>query len=402
MSTHVLESSESDAQRRVALLQTAAYCTAFIGLGLCGGALGPSLGAHAARTGSPLEVVSAVFITSAIGRVIGSLSGGWLLDRTRGHVLIAAGITLTAVMMMLTPFTRSVEALFAVMVAYGVAVNWLDVGANTLIVRVHGAKVGPYMNTLHLSFGVGGGIAPLIVGRSYALTDDVALAYWFIAALLVPLLFWVLRLPAPPQVRASPDDARVRTPIGLLLALGFFFFSMVGVEVMGSQWTFALGERIGLSREVGAPMLASTFWWAYSLARLISIPISTRLSPGKIVVIDLVGTLICAGITLAGLSLPNAQTLVWVGVAGGGLFIASAFPSMLSFIGSRMPLTGAVTGPIFAASNLGVMAIPWSIGQLFDVVGPSSLPITGMLGMAAAIGAFTMVARRAPPPRARA
>ena len=394
MSHTKITDSHVHSQRRNALAQTAAYCAAFIGLGLCGGSLGPSLAAHAARTGSDLSTISSVFVASALGRLCGSLSGGWLLDRTRGHTLMAIGALATAATMACIPFTGTLPAMLTVMFFYGIAVNWIDIGANTLIVRVHGDKVGPYMNALHLAFGIGGGMAPLIVGRSFALSGDVSLVYWFLAALLIPLVFWMLSLPNPPQVTQANRAQGATAPLGILLLLGTFFFLMVGVEITGAHWTFTLGERIGLSKEVGAPMLASSFWWAYSAGRLIAIPVSMRLRPGTYVAIDLIGALICAVITLVGLTMPNAQTLVWIGIAGSGIFIASAFPSALSFVGSRVPLSGAITGLLFASSNLGVMIVPWSIGQVIDGVGSRVVPITSMVASATAITIFAVLLRR--------
>jgi FHS family Na+ dependent glucose MFS transporter 1 len=384
---------DSQAPQRVKLLQTAVFCASFIGLGLCGGSLGPALAAHAARTGTQLDQISAVFIAIALGRMVGSFSGGWLVDHMRGGTQIALGIALAAAAMAVIPFTHSLGILLAVMLAYGVAANLLDVGANTLIVRVHGDKVGPYMNAMHLSFGIGGSIAPLVVGRSYAYTGDVAAAYWLHAALLVPLALWALRMPTPPRTAAARNADQPRTSKSMIALLGAFFFFLVAVEVSGTQWTFTFGERLGLSKEVGAPMLSSGFWWAYSAARLLAIPVSMRLKPGTYVAIDIVGTFICAGVTLAGLLLPNAQTLIWIGIIGMGFFIASAFPSMLSFVGSRMQVTGSMNALLFASANLGAMVGPWSIGQLFDVFGPPTVPLMGLLGMAAAMITFVIVAK---------
>ena len=385
---------DSHASHRVKLLQTAVFCASFIGLGLCGGSLGPALAAHAARTGTQLDQISTVFIAIALGRMIGSFSGGWLIDRIHNGAQIAIGVALVSVTMAVIPLTQSLGVLLAVLLIFGIAANLLDVGANTLIVRVHGGKVGPYMNALHLSFGIGGSIAPLVIGRSYAYTGDVAAAYWLHAALLVPLAFWALRMPTTQRPATAQNSAQARTPISVIALLGACFFFMVAVEVSGTQWTFTFGERLGLSKEVGAPMLSSGFWWAYSAARLLAIPISLRLKPGTYVAIDLVGTFVCAGIALAGLLLPNAQMLIWIGTIGMGFFIASAFPSMLSFVGSRITVTGGITALLFSSANVGAMVGPWSIGQLFDIFGPPTVPLMSLLGMAAAMMTFVIVVKK--------
>jgi fucose permease len=379
---------------RTALIQTAVFCASFVGLGLCGGALGPSLASHAARTGVQLNEISAVFIALAIGRLFGSINSAWLVDRIPGNTLIGGGIAIAALTTAAAPLIHDLPTFLAVMLCYGIAANLLDVGANTLIVRVHGDKVGPYMNAMHMSFGIGGSIAPLIVGRSYAYTGNIAAAYWMIAALLVPLAIWALRMPQTPRISPSHDEHRASTPKYVLVLLGLFFFSMVAIEVSSMQWTFTFGEQLGLSKEVGAPMLSSGFWWTYSIARLLAIPLSLRIKPGAYVAVDLIGTLTCAAITLASLIFSLPMILTWSGILGMGFFIASAFPSMLNFVSSRVPVTGRLNALLFASSNIGAMVGPWTIGQLFDVLGPVSLPLIAVLGMSAALAIFVIVQKR--------
>jgi predicted MFS family arabinose efflux permease len=86
--------------------------------------------------------------------------------------------------------------------------------------------------------------------------------------------------------------------------------------------------------------------------------------------------------------------LTWSGILGMGFFIASAFPSMLNFVSSRVPVTGRLNALLFASSNIGAMVGPWTIGQLFDVLGPVSLPLIAVLGMSAALAIFVIVQKR--------
>lgn len=298
---------------RLALLQTAAYYAGFIAVGMCGAMLGPSFSTLAAHTGSTLGAISIVFVASAFGRLLGSLSGGWLLDRVRGHPLMALGYLFVGMAMVLIPLAQSLPALIAVLLFYGVAVNWIDVGANTLIVRVHGEKVAPYMNGLHLTFGIGSSLAPLLVGRSFALTNDIQASYWTVAGLMLPMALWQARLPSPAARQATTSATSSRTSPQLTVLLGLFFFCLVGVEITGAQWTFNLGLALGMSRESGAPILASTFWWMYSLGRLISIPLALRVPPATYLMIDLIGGIVFAGVLL--MALLSAATQRWYGSA---------------------------------------------------------------------------------------
>lgn len=380
--------SPPPAQRRLPLFQTLAYCIGFIVVGICAGLLGPSLSSLAAHTGSTLSAISVIFVASAVGRMIGSLSAGWLLDHTRGHPLMAAGFVLIALALGLIPAARSLPALVGAWLLFGVAINCVDVCTNTLIVRVHGDKVAPYMNTLHLTFGIGASFAPLLVGRSLALSGDVYGAYWLAAALMLPMAIWLLRLRDPVGRERTGEHAEPGLPRRHILIMGLFFFCMVSVEIIGVQWLFNLGLALGMSRETGAPLLASTFWWTYSLGRLIAVPLSLRVRPGLYLALDLAGACLFMALLLVALLMTNGVWLVWVSVIGLGLAIASAFPSALSYIGRRRNLSGAITGVLFASSNLGAMVAPWLIGQLVETQGAVTLPI---IGLTLAIAALLML-----------
>lgn len=393
MSSPIAAIRTASPERRIAIAQTAAYYAGFIAIGMCGGQFGPSLSALAAHTGSTLGAISVIFVASAFGRLIGSLSGGWLLDRVRGHPLMALGYLFVGIAMLLIPQAQSLPALITVLLFYGVAVNWIDVGANTLIVRVHGEKIAPFMNGLHLAFGIGSSLAPLLVGRSFALTNDIQASYWLVAGLMLPMALWQMRLPSPAARQTARSEAMPRVSPRLIALLGLFFFCLVGVEITGAQWTFNLGLSLGMSRESGAPILASTFWWMYSLGRLISIPLAVRVPPATYLVIDIIGGIVFAGVLLLALFFGGNTTLVWIGVIGLGLSIASAFPSALSYIGSHMTMTGKITGGVFASANVSVMTVPWMIGQFIETTGTSVIPLTALLLLLIAAVVFSALTR---------
>src|SRR5690606_13614350 len=109
--------------------------------------------------------------------------------------------------------------LIAVLFLLGLIETALDVGGNTLLVWVHGAKVAPYMNGLHFFFGIGAFLAPLIVARTVLLTNDINLAYWVLALLLIPVAAALLRLPSPagPNTGSPAATSTAGQPAGEIL-----------------------------------------------------------------------------------------------------------------------------------------------------------------------------------------
>ena len=59
-----------------------------------------------------------------------------------------------------------------------------------------------------------------------------------------------------------------------------------------------------------------------------------------------------------------------IGVFFVGLFMASIFPTMLSFAGQQLKLSGHVTGRFIMGASAGAMIVPLLIGQAFESVGP--------------------------------
>ena len=227
------------------LPQTFAYYTAFIGLGFVSAMFGPTLAGLAANTGSTLSAISAIFVANSLGRLAGSLVAGRLLDRIKGHPIIAAGFGLMALFMLLIPNAGALAVLIAIFFGIGIAQNFVDVSTNTLIVWLHGNKVGPYMNALHLMFGVGAFITPIVAAVAFNASGGIDLGYTIVAVLLLPMVLWLLRLPSPPRRATAGQSAtgEVRWPLVILVAM--FFFVTVGSEVGMSAWTFSYGTAIG-------------------------------------------------------------------------------------------------------------------------------------------------------------
>jgi len=151
----------------------AAYYAGFVALGLFAGALGPTLPGLAAQTRARLSEVSLVLTAHGLGYALGSLLAGRAYDRLAGHRVMAGALLTMFAAIALVPLVPWLWVLAGVILLVAVAEGFLDVGANTLLVWALGAGVGPAMNGLHLFFGLGSLIAPLIVARMIVLSGAV-------------------------------------------------------------------------------------------------------------------------------------------------------------------------------------------------------------------------------------
>lgn len=341
---------------------TTAYYLALISLGLILAVQGPSLPALAEHTGSRLDQISLIFVTGSLGYFLGSLFGGRAYDHIPGHRLMAASVLANAATTALIPIASSLWALLLVLFINGFFNGSLDAGCNTLLQWVHGKKVGPFMNGLHFSFGVGSFISPLLLARVILATGEIAWAYWLISLFCLPLVVWFWFLPNPPRgTRAEQKDGTSATFLPILLIM-LAFFLYVGAELGFGNWIYTYAITLGLGTTITAAYLTSGFWGVFTLGRLLGVWISTRVRTQTILLIDLMGCLLSLGVILLG---QDSVIILWTGSLGLGLFMASIFPSTMILAGERLHVTGATTGQFLFGAGVGGMFLPWLIGQVF-------------------------------------
>lgn len=373
---------------------TTAYCFAFVGLGLVSASLGPTLPGLAENTRSTLAGISYLFTARSLGYLIGSFLAGRIYDHTRGHPIMVLVLLVMAGAMALVPAVSFLALLVVVMLVLGLAEGMLDVGGNTLLVWVHGEAVGPFMNALHFFFGVGAFLSPIIVAQALLGTGGIAWAYRALAVLLLPVALALYRLPSPSHHRpAVASDTRGDSP-RLVALVALFFFLYVGAEVGFGGWVYTYAVRLNLADAASAAYLTSAFWGAFTVGRLVGIPVSARVRPRTVLAVDLVGCFGSVGVILAR---PDSLVHLWIGALGMGLSLASIFPTTLNFAERRMSLTGRVTSWFFVGASIGGMVLPWVIGQCLDPFGPRAMMIAIAVDLVGAAGLFTALVLHADP-----
>jgi FHS family Na+ dependent glucose MFS transporter 1 len=349
--------------------QTAAYYLAFGLLGMTYAAVGPTMANLALQTHSEVSQVSYLLTARWLGYLIGSFIGGRLYDRFRGHLVMAAMLVVMALTMAAVPAVPQLWVLVAVLVFYGIGAGAVDVGGNTLLIWVHDRKVGPWMNALHFFYGLGAFIAPLIAALVVLRTGDFRWAYWLIALLVLPAIFGVWLTPSPRQRATSEDGSKVPFDGRLVALFAVFLFLVVAAESSFADWISPYSLARGLSN-INSAYVASVFWGALMLARLLFIPIAARVKPSTVLLSNIVGCAVGAGLILLA---PGSVVALATGAAIFGLSVAVMIPSAFTLAGSRMQVTGRVSGWFLVGASLGGMSMPRVIGQMFVPVGPWSV-----------------------------
>lgn len=361
------------------------YLGSFLLVGLALSVLGPALTELRDRSGSGIGSIGVLFAGQSVGYIVGSLAAGRLYDRFDGHRVYAGALVVLGAGLGVLPLFDSLTGLFLAFLVTGLGASTTDLGANTLLLWQLGPGSGRAMNLLHLCFGLGALLAPLVVHIGLQFTGGAAAAGCLVMA------YVAMRIPAPrPPKSSRAEHVTSSTTTPLLALLGVFFFVYVGLELGYAGWVKTYGEALDFG-ELTATWLTTVFWISFTVGRLLAAAVAGRVSPERVVIAASVASLLAAVVLLAG---DGRTPAVWAGTIVMGLGTAPQFPGVLMLAERRIHLTGSATAWFVCGAGCGGLVFPWAIGQFFDQAGETALP-WAMLILAVAAGSMFAVALRA-------
>lgn len=339
------------------------YWTTFLVVGFALSVLGPALTSLRDRTGADLGDIGILFVGQSAGYVVGSLAGGRLYDRYRGHHVFGWALATVAAGLVLVPLASSLPSLFGAFALVGLGASTCDVGANALLMWELGPSGGRSMNVLHLCFGVGALAAPPFVYLGLDAAVVVA------AGVCLALAAAGLTI-TPPVVRPVEQHQSGGQSRPLLTLLATFFFLYVGLEVGFAGWIHTYAGEIEFS-ERAATWLTTTFWIGFTTGRIVASAIAPHVRPRHLLLVACVASVV---VPVALVVADGRATAVWIGTAVFGLATAPQFPAMLSYLERRIHVTGTATSWFVGAAGFGGLLFPYLIGWWFAATGAGALP----------------------------
>lgn len=367
-------------------LQTAAYFAAFAAFGAMVASWGPVLPFLAAQTQTNIGSIGVVFSARAVGVFFGSLLGGRIYDRVPGHPLLGGALFVLAATFALVPLINQLWLLLLLIVIMGFAAGIVISGSNTLLIWVHHKNIGPWINGMNFSNAIGSFLAPIFITAFLTAAGEIRWAFWILAVLIASVGIFALFVKSPAiSTDESKADEGSRLRFALILPYALVFLLYLGVEVSFSGWLYTYTITLHPAAITGAGLLTSAFWAALAIGRLIAIPLSTRLRPRSILLIDFLGALISLIIIL---TLSSSLVALWAGTIGFGLCIASIFPTWMAFANQRIKVNGKISGLFYAMNALGAMTVPFLCGRVFDAQGPQATMLVIFSALLAAAGIY--------------
>jgi FHS family Na+ dependent glucose MFS transporter 1 len=378
-----------------AIRNTIGYYAMFACIGLSVGISGPTIPALAGQTNSSIGAIGGIFLAGPIGGVIGTYLGGRFFDRIKhGHMLLGCAQLSSALMIFLIPLAPFYWMLIAVTAFLGFSNGFVNTGSNTFLMWTHRDKAAPFMNALHFFFGLGAFGAPFIFAQLISHGGNYRDAYWIMAVLvfITGVGIFLLGECPHPEHKDEPSSEKIRMIpyLPIIIAAMFYLFFYVGAEISFGQWIFTYSTKLAVATDKQAAYLTSGFWFAFTIGRLVSIPVATQLKPAKIISVSLSFCIAIIGLMLL---LPVTLPVLWVISCGLGFFMAPIWPSGYTMAGQSIRLTAQMSSIILLGDVIGGMILPAAMGHLLERYSSNMMPQLVLISLAMTCAAFIFIVR---------
>ena len=379
-------------------------CWSMTSVGIVIGSLGPLLvpisdtfHLRLAQMGLPIVSHSTGFLSANI-----LLAFLWKTNRARLFLVLpslVASLALVSISLVRTPWLLLV-ILFFVGTSQGVLHTSLD----CFFSEVSGEERARPLNWLHIFFGIGAILGPLLVGILLAYSERWGLVYLFtgLASFPLPVLFWRSRLyrdglsSGSTLTPVSHDLNRpVVSPLFWLAILGMFLYA--GLELSFGSWTPVFLVRIREVSVVSASYSISVFWLTMVAGRFLFGRFFHRANLSLSLV---VGTLAAAVFTTLTFVLSYHGPLILF-IALSGLSLSWFYPTMIALGANTFPKhIGFLTGTLSASGTSGAILFPWLIGPVSEALGLTRGIFVVPLLCVGLAGIFSFYAFLLPPTKA--
>ena len=339
--------------------------------GLHAGWIGPFLAQISHSLFIPIDDAGLVISAASAGYFVALLVVGSLSHRWSAQKILVVAMALFGAGLIGLALAAGLPTLLAAGVLIGVGNGAIDVAANALVVDLNRDRLAAALNYLHMLFGVGALMGPLIVG--FALARMVP--YWWIFA-GGGLACWTVAL----SLFISPAvEVRVPTTPGgfltllarpLIWVLGGMLCLYVGGEMGIGAWLFLYLRTAAALGATVASWGVSFYWLGLIVGRIVGGRLAHRIAVREVTI--LASTL--SAIALVGLiAAPMTHVVAAAMVFLIGFGYGPIFPNMIAVGATRFPSqVGRMSSIVIAGGALGGVFVPWLMGRAMAEATPRS------------------------------
>lgn len=320
----------------------------------------------------PIEI-GALASALSIG-FLTTFPGGILSDKIGKRIVVSMGLALCSVGLAAIGVSSSFAGSFLSAVLLGIGAGVYEAAMNPLVLELFPERRAFALGSSHLCWGIGGFLAPLLVGYSYLRYLDWRLAFYVTSLFVVVglLLFLTTRGPALSNAASESQRSFKLTELKALWRLMFGNLLAWGIEGCIVAWLIIF---LTTERSINL-LLATSSLSVFFLPQAVGKPFWGLFADkyGYTTAVK-----ICAG---AGGAVLLSAIVSWPGIlplvsmAPTGFFLGGVIPNITTAACSRFQsASGAASGIINLSGDIGSILLPF----LFGVVVAFSSAFSGFV-----------------------
>lgn len=353
-------------------------CLSFLSFGIYSAGLGPVIQELADRIGSTPAAIGIIFTAIYAGSLLTQITSGFLTTKFGRITIMTISIFLITLGLLGLVNVKSLGLLVSFCFVIGLGHGGLDMISNLLVSQAYPEKSVAFLNILHLVYGAGSTLGPILVSLFIKYFNYGLLVEWVAGIMFLVLGLAFLFIPREEKgissetvkVELVEDKQRKVFSNVLVWLLGAMLFIVVGTQFSVGSWaSIFLTNTAGLNPEK-ASMSASLYWMFISIGRVLAIFLSKKLTQMKMLFVSVAGSLIGSVLFVisTGAYLPSLISLILIGLSFGGLY-----PLLLSFMpkffGKNLDKAGSI---IITLGTVGGMIMPSLAGKILNLISPAA------------------------------
>jgi len=276
----------------------------------------------------------------------------------------------------------------------GLGQGAIDIASNAIVADLNRERLGAALNYLHVMFGIGALLGPVIVGFAlrYRIPYSITFAGGAAATAALALMLW--RAPSI-DTRAAAEEVRgalailARPMIWLIAAVLFLY---VGAETGVGAWLFSYLRATLAVSPARASWAVSLYWFGLVAGRMAGGVLANRSAPKTM---SVAAAALSAAAIIGVLAGPAAPLFAGVMIFLIGAGYGPVFPNMIAIGAAAFPAeVGRMTSVVAAGGAVGAIIVPWMMGYALAAGGArSSMQVA--LGITVLMLVFLCVLRSA-------
>jgi fucose permease len=342
-------------------------CAVFLSAGVTLAGLGPALPQLALNIGREIASLGWMFTAMSAGIILAQFGAGPASDRFGQPPVLAAGMLLMSIGAVGVTLGTSLVLLLAGALLTGIGFGCVLSAGNVLVALLFPTRSAAALNGANVFFGLGSVIGPALAGFAGARLGRPESALWAGALILLALVPAVLSGARPARAGArepgSAAGGRASSSLWLISALLLVY---IGTEVGFGAWVTVYMITSARLLPVAAALVASCYWLALTLGRVLGSVAGMRLAPAHLLMLSLLGVL--AGTAVLNLGVGSLAGSV-AGALLFGLSCGPVFPTVLAIVTGAARASGTAASLVLAVGNCGGLIIPALLGLLLSQYG---------------------------------